>query len=556
MSSYSAYFRDGRETAPTTAHVVGILPHWLSGTLFINGPGRFRGMSHLFDGLSLLHAFTLRPGTGGTAPVYQARYLRSKSFLAAEAANGDPKNREFASSPGGFCGRVRTLAAGSSASDNANVALVPFRGALYALTEAPVAWLVDKGSLASIAPWSDAPFSKRSVLEVAATTSAHVLRHDGIPSVLGGRPFAIFLTTRYTLALPPSIVYGSYEISLCSDDAGPPAEERFKITPVAKELPAYMHSFTATATRVVLTEAPMRFSLPAMMHTIAIAPHGTPITNGWPWDASGSVVFRVAELRGHGEGEGAAGGKHLAAKALALRVPGLPFFVLHHVNAWDDAASGGLFVDVVAYDDQDILRDLSLAALRAGKFSSRGAALRRFFLDPRAGIAKEVFLHITPQLPSFELPTVAPSVVGHRHRFIYAIRATPGAFVDALIKADVCVGGEPTFTPHKVWAQRACSPGEPTFVPRPGGTVEDDGVVLALVLAPSAAAAANVAGRETASIDSVEGVNAAADGDDATTFLLVLDAATFLEVARVVLDAGHALPYTFHGLWLRESEDT
>ena len=36
---------------------------------------------------------------------------------------------------------------------------------------------------------------------------------------------------------------------------------------------------------------------------------------------------------------------------------------------------------------------------------------------------------------------------------------------------------------HQVWAEEGTYPGEPIFVPRPGGTEEDDGVLLSVVLA-------------------------------------------------------------------------
>jgi beta,beta-carotene 9',10'-dioxygenase len=561
MPAFAPFFRDGREAEPRPLATSGTFPPWLAGTLFINGPGRFRGMAHLFDGLALLHAITLQPGA---PPTYRARFLQSASFRAAEAAGGAPQNREFASAPGGACGRARTLAAGSAASDNANVAIVAFRGALYAMTEAPRAWRVDAATLAAVAPWADAPFAqRRGALEVAATTSAHVLRHGGLRGLLGGRPFCIFLTTRYSLAAPPALVAGAYELALLTDDGGAPAEARVAVPPARGEAPAYMHSFAATATRAVLTEAPMRFSAAAMAHTVALAPHGTPITDGWPWDARGRVVFRVAELRGGG-----------GAPPAALALDGPPFFVLHHVAAWDaGGGSGALFLDVVAYDDAGVLRDLSLAALRAQRFSARGSRLRRFCLDPAAGTAREVALGRARELPSLELPAVAPR--DGARRFVYAARATPAAFVDALVKVDMAAaaggggggggggsGGGRALSAGggggrarasggaaagaapppiaAVWAQRGCSPGEPVFVPRPGAAAEDDGVVLALVQAPSRAAAAG-------------GEDAGGDGDGEgsggeATFLLVLDARSFREVARAVV--GDALPYTFHGLWV------
>ncbi len=54
------------------------------------------------------------------------------------------------------------------------------------------------------------------------------------------------------------------------------------------------------------------------------------------------------------------------------------------------------------------------------------------------------------------------------------------------------------------------------MIPRPGGSAEDDGVVLSVVT-----------------------------GADGNSFLLILDAGSFEEVARAQLD--FAIPYQFHG---------
>ena len=61
--------------------------------------------------------------------------------------------------------------------------------------------------------------------------------------------------------------------------------------------------------------------------------------------------------------------------------------------------------------------------------------------------------------------------------------------------------------------------GEPCFIPSPSAAAEDDGVVL------------------------VPGM-----GPDGKSFLVVLDAGRWEEVARVQLP--FATPYRFHGIWL------
>lgn len=63
--------------------------------------------------------------------------------------------------------------------------------------------------------------------------------------------------------------------------------------------------------------------------------------------------------------------------------------------------------------------------------------------------------------------------------------------------------------------------GEPQFIPRPGSVSEDDGVVLSACIH--------------------------ADG---RAFVLVLDAASWKEVARAELP--YSTPYRFHGVWLSD----
>lgn len=70
----------------------------------------------------------------------------------------------------------------------------------------------------------------------------------------------------------------------------------------------------------------------------------------------------------------------------------------------------------------------------------------------------------------------------------------------------------------KVWYQKGFFPSEPVFVPSPDAMEEDDGIILSVVLTPS---------------------------QDKGTFLLVLDAKTFEELARANVPVN--MPYGFHG---------
>uniref|UniRef100_G1RI45 Beta-carotene oxygenase 1 n=1 Tax=Nomascus leucogenys TaxID=61853 RepID=G1RI45_NOMLE len=72
---------------PVRAKVTGKIPAWLQGTLLRNGPGMHTvgesRYNHWFDGLALLHSFTIRDGE----VYYRSKYLRSDTYSANIEAN-------------------------------------------------------------------------------------------------------------------------------------------------------------------------------------------------------------------------------------------------------------------------------------------------------------------------------------------------------------------------------------------------------------------------------------------------------------------------------------
>jgi beta,beta-carotene 9',10'-dioxygenase len=94
--------------------------------------------------------------------------------------------------------------------------------------------------------------------------------------------------------------------------------------------------------------------------------------------------------------------------------------------------------------------------------------------------------------------------------------ASDAEWFNQLVKVDVTTGDA------RVWQESGCYPGEPVFVERPGGSDEDDGAILSVVL----------------------------DANAERSFLLILDAATFEEVARA--EAPHHIPFGFHGQYFRD----
>jgi carotenoid cleavage dioxygenase-like enzyme len=187
------------------------------------------------------------------------------------------------------------------------------------------------------------------------------------------------------------------------------------------------------------------------------------------------------------------------------------FFTFHQVNAFED--SGELVVDLVGYDDPSIIDQLYMDSLREGTTPASPGTLRRYRLPLDGGEARYEQLFDEP----LELPRIAyRSRNGRPYRFVYAAGvAGPGVF-DRLLKVDVEDGSA------RRWAEDGCFPGEPVFVPAPGTAAEDDGVVLSVVL----------------------------DAAAGRSFLLVLDAGSFQELARA--EAPHHIPFGFHGDFARE----
>jgi carotenoid cleavage dioxygenase-like enzyme len=101
---------------------------------------------------------------------------------------------------------------------------------------------------------------------------------------------------------------------------------------------------------------------------------------------------------------------------------------------------------------------------------------------------------------------------GNPYRYVFGTgNRLPRNFMDQLVTVDV---HERTAT---TWYEPGCYPGEPVFVAAPDARDESDGVILSVVL----------------------------DGRKGVSFLLVLDANSFAELARA--EVPHHIPFGLHG---------
>ncbi|MFD1586566.1 carotenoid oxygenase family protein [Halorientalis brevis] len=445
--------------------VAGAIPDWLDGHLLRNGPGQFEvggeSVAHWFDALALLRGFEIRDGTVS----YSARYLRSEAYTHAQATN-ELGFMEFGTNPDYSLPRRLVQVARGRLTDNASVDVTRIDGTIAAVTETARSVLVDAETLSTVRTHTFD--DDLSLLGSLAHAHYDFDREEEI-----GLGFEYGPTSHYRLFR-----------------RGKRSAEREEIGAVAVDRPSYLHSFALTDRYVVVTEPPFD------VHPLRMA-RGRPFVENFRWHPDEPTRFHVVDRR---TGE----------RVARLRTD--PFFVFHHVNAYEGSGAA-VVVDLVAFEDASVIDALYLDRLRRPEIDPPGGELRRYRLDLDSETVHSDRLHPGP----VEFPMIDYRGRNARqHRYVYGVgRADGPGFLNAIEKIDVETGASST------WHEPETYPGEAVFVPRPDGTGEDDGVLLSVVL--------DVATERSA--------------------LLVLDASTLEELARAPLP--HALPFGFHGQFFR-----
>lgn len=259
------------------------------------------------------------------------------------------------------------------------------------------------------------------------------------------------------------------------------------IATIGAELPSYMHSFGVTDDFLVLA------AFPFVVNPLSLLLRRKPFIENYRWRPDMGTRFIVISLA-----DGAVRGVYR----------GDPFFAFHHINSYVD--DGELVIDTSAYPDSSVIDSLYLDKLHAGAPVALPLPTRHR-IDVASGTVQSE--RLSDQI--LELPRINYGRNnGKPYRFVYGVSKNLEVgddFFDQLIKLDVEAGQTLS------WFEADCYPGEPVFVAAPNPTGEDDGVVLSVVL----------------------------DASSAQSFMLVLDAATFTELARARVP--HAIPFGFHG---------
>ncbi|MGO8948144.1 MAG: carotenoid oxygenase family protein, partial [Ktedonobacterales bacterium] len=258
--------------------------------------------------------------------------------------------------------------------------------------------------------------------------------------------------------------------------------------------PSYIHSFAMTPRYVILAEYPL------VVNPLSMLVSGKPFIENYHWKPERGTRFLVLDKQ-----DGSVLGPYESA----------PFFAFHHVNAFESGDQ--IVVDLCAYPDPTIIDDLYLENLIGpqSRAASQGE-LRRYRLS-LGGASTKIDGYSVLSDESMDLPRINyERSNGRDYQFAYGSgrrKETPGDFLNQLVKVDVRT------KETQRWFEKDCYPGEAILVPSPNATGEDEGVVLSIVL----------------------------DGRKGTSFLLVLDAPSFTEIARA--EVPHHIPFALHGIY-------
>src|SRR6202163_957493 len=315
----------------------GELPTWLEGSLLRTGPAKFevggQRMKHWFDGLAMVHRFTIANGRAS----YGNRFLESRSYIAARE-QGRMVYGEFATDPcRSLFKRVQTLFSKTALPDNANINVTKLGERFIAMTETPLPVEFDPRTLraAGVRPYE--------VPGQLSTAHPHMDRASGA-------------MLNYAAKLGPRSSYRFFAVEPSANGARP-AKPRVLGSPAARE-PAYMHSFGLTERWLVLAEFPF------VVTPLALALSGRPYIENYRWKPELGTRFTLVD---RATGKATTGFQTDAC------------FAFHHVNAYEDG--GDVVVDVCALPDAGIIEDLYLDRLRqAGHISLAQSRLTRFRL--------------------------------------------------------------------------------------------------------------------------------------------------------------------------------
>ncbi|KAJ6611953.1 carotenoid cleavage dioxygenase 1 [Mycena sp. CBHHK59/15] len=513
------------QRTPIPLPITGTIPAYAAGTLFRTGPGSHKlttkdgefACSHWFDGFAHLYRFELIVTPAGDCKVVYSSRRQVDKLIERVRKTGrldgitfgqkrDPCDTFFQKIKSTFepsLGREPGLM-NVGVSISANVAGIPSSmtdkstvktGNLVSFTDASIMKTHDPETLAPLGV-TDQTMLHRSLS--GPLSSAHPEFDPQTGDVYN-----------YNLAFGPTPTYRIFCTSAATGKTSILATLSGKDAKVA-----YIHSFFITENFLVLCIWPAHFAAGGakvlwtrnLLDALA------------DFDPSAKTKWIIIDRR-HSNG-------------VVAKFESHAMFAFHTVNAYEEVGKDGrvdIVCDLVQHRTVDILKRFyyeSMVSTSPGAAKGRlGMAdgmdgMARYKLSgipsggkpvtKEMGKAEEIFI-MSPTL-SGELPTINPAYTTKKHHYVYGLcDRRQSSFLDGIVKMDM-----ETQT-SVLWSKKGHTPGEPIFVADPEKAGEDDGVVLSAVL----------------------------DGETGHSYLLVLDAKSWVEVGRAEVPV--AVGFGFHG---------
>jgi len=194
----------------------------------------------------------------------------------------------------------------------------------------------------------------------------------------------------------------------------------------------------------------------------------------------------------------------------------------HHINAFEITEDGAekVVVDIVKtpwyamanYTDRDSMINWQDSGSMSNAFE-----LSRYTIDIEQNEVEESSWsnHLgIPYINQFDFPLINPEYEGKPYCYAYG-QSIVENFRQYLVKKNICDSSQ-----DKVWFLENHYTGEPFFIPRPGASLEDDGVLLVTVL----------------------------NGYTEESYLLLLDGLSFETIATAHLP--EFIPMSIHATWV------
>ncbi|KAL8570024.1 hypothetical protein ACOMHN_036301 [Nucella lapillus] len=522
-----------REPVPErVGRVSGKVPRWLSGNLYRNGSGVFRvgeqKLQHLFDGFAVIHRYVIHDGD----VTFQSRILDSDTWVNSCKANRLVSSQFVTGAepdPGkSLFGRVMSYLIPlnpDEMTDNTCMTIVPHGGRLLAMTDNSIVTEVHPHTL-----------QRKAKVDMRQRVSIHLLAahpHFDADGTMYSLGTSFNPTSAYGIVAIPPAKQPESEAEKTEGDE----DELLKTASLLSTVPSrlklhisYGHSFGMSSEYFVLLEHSLTMNLVKVM------------TMNWRREGFSSCFVRFPEEKML---------FHVIRRSDNQRLPVTfetdPGFCFHFVNCHE--VEEHLVVDLCVYDtDVDVIDDMYLHNM----MTSGGhdvtklppATFRRFVLpinvteaDPEVNLVSMAGVkatghmvtpgvihcspdYITDEKIHMDLPRINyEQCNGKKYRYAYGISSQADG--QKLVKVNL------EKRKAKYWKETGFNPGEPVFVPRPGAKEEDDGVVLSSVLS---------------------------ELPNAPSFLLVLDARNFKELARATAPCDVTVPMSFHGAFVPDQK--